>query len=372
MPSLSRRSLLPAASVIGATAAVSAAATTASAAETGMSGKAGPRDETYDIVIVGSGCAGLSAAIEAGDLGAKAVVIEKMPRPMGNTIYAGGNFNATCTWVQKKAGVTDTVDAFYKDMMMVSRGRGDPKLTRMFCEQSAGVVQWVTDRCHMTWKPLDIQIAPMLARCHEVAGKLQPGGSQLTRNMMEEVKKLSVPVLFNTKVIELLHDDKLKCTGVRVLDKNGSRNIYTKGGVILCTGGFHANKGMVTQYISGSAAWMPLRGSNCCTGENVTLTAPFFPSGRPRRALGRPRRPGPLADSPAPSRPHCHARPTGRPAAQFPPKRPARPARRALQRRTSGPRAAPSAVHRLAVRNPGPLRPYGNRLRRRSGMPGPQ
>lgn len=153
MPSLSRRSLLSAASVIGATAAVSAAATTASAAETGMSGKAGPRDETYDIVIVGSGCAGLSAAIEAGDLGAKAVVIEKMPRPMGNTIYAGGNFNATCTWVQKKAGVTDTVDAFYKDMMMVSRGRGDPKLTRMFCEQSAGVVQWVTDRCHMTWKP---------------------------------------------------------------------------------------------------------------------------------------------------------------------------------------------------------------------------
>lgn len=277
MPSLSRRSLLSAASVIGATAAVSAAATTASAAETGMSGKAGPRDETYDIVIVGSGCAGLSAAIEAGDLGAKAVVIEKMPRPMGNTIYAGGNFNATCTWVQKKADVTDTVDAFYKDMMMVSRGRGDPKLTRMFCEQSAGVVQWVTDRCHMTWKPLDIQIAPMLARCHEVAGKLQPGGSQLTRNMMEEVKKLGVPVLFNTKVIELLHDDKLKCTGVRVLDKNGSRNIYTKGGVILCTGGFHANKGMVTQYISGSAAWMPLRGSNCCTGENVTLTAPFFP-----------------------------------------------------------------------------------------------
>lgn len=88
-------------------------------------------------MIVGSGCAGLSAAIEAGDLGAKAVVIEKMPRPMGNTIYAGGNFNATCTWVQKKAGVTDTVDAFYKDMMMVSRGRRCArKLTRMFCERA--------------------------------------------------------------------------------------------------------------------------------------------------------------------------------------------------------------------------------------------
>lgn len=80
--------------------------------------------------------------------------------------------------------------------------------------------------------------------------------------MMEEVKKLSVPVLFNTKVIELLHDDKLKCTGVRVLDKNGSRNIYTKGGVILCTGGSREQRhGDAVRH--GSAAWMPLRGSTC-------------------------------------------------------------------------------------------------------------
>ena len=270
---LSRRSLLSAAGIFGASTAVGAVATTAQAAQT----KSKAKSETYDVVIVGAGCAGLSAAIEAGDLGVKAVVIEKMPRPMGNTIYAGGNFNATGTWIHKRDGIKDSVDAFYKDMMEVSRYRCDPKLMRMFCEQSADAVQWVTDRCHMEWKPLDIQIAPMLARCHEVAGKLQPGGAQLTRNMMAEVKKLGVPVLFNTKVVEILHDDQLNCTGVRVVDKNGSREIYAKGGVILCTGGFHNNKAMVTQFISGSAAWMPLRGSTCSTGENITLTAPFFP-----------------------------------------------------------------------------------------------
>ena len=54
--------------------------------------------QEYDIVVIGSGCAGLTVAIEAADLGAKVVVLEKMFGPFGNTIYAGGNFNATNTW----------------------------------------------------------------------------------------------------------------------------------------------------------------------------------------------------------------------------------------------------------------------------------
>jgi len=47
--------------------------------------------QEYDIVVIGSGCAGLTVAIEAADLGAKVVVLEKMFGPFGNTIYAGGN-----------------------------------------------------------------------------------------------------------------------------------------------------------------------------------------------------------------------------------------------------------------------------------------
>ncbi len=231
----------------------------------------------YDVVIVGCGCAGLAAAIEAADRGAKAVVLEKSLAPLGNTVYAGGFVNAACTWVQKRDGIKDDLESFYKDMMMVSKGRGDPELTRMYCRESAGAVQWLTDRCHLSWKKIPMQIAPMLGRSHQVAGKAGPGGSQMVENMLAEVEKAGVPVMFGTKVIELTRDDMLRCTGVKALTKDGPLTIRAKGGVIIATGGFHANKELVARYMGGDVAWMPLRGSATLTGANVLLTQPFFP-----------------------------------------------------------------------------------------------
>ncbi len=92
------------------------------------------KDYKFDFVVVGAGCAGLSAALEAADQGATVAVLEKMGMPFGNTIYAGGIFNATNTYVQKEQGLTDTVDAFYEDMMKVSQGRGDPQWQYALCD----------------------------------------------------------------------------------------------------------------------------------------------------------------------------------------------------------------------------------------------
>lgn len=60
------------------------------------------KDYKFDFVVVGAGCAGLSAALEAADQGATVAVLEKMGMPFGNTIYAGGIFNATNTYVQNR------------------------------------------------------------------------------------------------------------------------------------------------------------------------------------------------------------------------------------------------------------------------------
>lgn len=67
------------------------------------------RTAAYDLIVIGAGCAGMTAAIEAADLGAKVALLEKMSMPFGNTIYAGGHFNATNTFVQKENGFTDTI-----------------------------------------------------------------------------------------------------------------------------------------------------------------------------------------------------------------------------------------------------------------------
>lgn len=233
----------------------------------------------FDVVILGAGCAGMSAALEAADKGAKVALLDKMFAPFGNTVYAGGHFNATNTWVQKRDGLTDTLDEFYKDMMAVSKGRGDPKLTRIYVDKSGDCIQWLTDRVGIEWKKMHTEAWPATTRGHVVAGPKRPGGSQLTQQMLDAVKaNPNIKLFFKTKAIELLKTANLKCIGVRALDNDGEVvDFYAKGGVIIATGGFHANKEMVCKYMGGGTAWMPLRGSPNLTGENIELVRPFYP-----------------------------------------------------------------------------------------------
>lgn len=257
----------------------------AAAGAAGVVGTASAAEEkkgnvlNFDVVILGAGCAGLSAALEAADKGAKVALLDKMFGPFGNTIYAGGHFNATDTFVQKRDGLTDTKDAFYKDMMAVSQGRGDPELTRMYVEKSGECIQWLTDRVGIEWKKMHNEAWPALTRGHVVAGPKKPGGAQLTTQMIEAVKKsANIKLFYNTKAIELLRTPALACTGVRAVTTKGEViDFMAKGGVIVATGGFHNNKEMVTQYMGGGVAWMPLRGAATLTGENIELTRPFFP-----------------------------------------------------------------------------------------------
>ncbi len=257
----------------------------AAAASVGIAGTAEaaarrPRQYTFDVVIVGSGCAGLTAALEASDNGARVALLEKMSMPFGNTIYAGGIFNATKTYVQKEQGLdTDTVEAFYQDMMKVSLNQGNPELTKIFAEESASAVQWLTDRAGVRFKKLVTEVWPGLNRGHQVAGELKPGGNQLVKQLMDEVKKSPrIKYFTNTKVVELLKTPLLTCTGVRAISEDLGEVLFNaKGGVILCTGGFHANKEMVCKYMGGGATLMPLRGSPYMMGENIELTKPFFP-----------------------------------------------------------------------------------------------
>ncbi len=72
------------------------------------------QEKDYDVVVIGAGGAGLSAAIEAYDKGADVVVLEKMAIAGGNTNRASGGMNASETSVEAENGVEDSNDLFYK------------------------------------------------------------------------------------------------------------------------------------------------------------------------------------------------------------------------------------------------------------------
>ena len=235
------------------------------------------KDYKFDFVVVGAGCAGLSAALEAADQGATVAVLEKMGMPFGNTIYAGGIFNATNTYVQKKQGLTDTVDAFYEDMMKVSQGKGDKALTRKIAEDCDAMMGWLSDYVGVKFSKPAKLVWPMLSRAHLVLGEVKPGGGQLAKDLMAKAKSLGVEMRFNTKGIALLTDEKTGAvTGVRVKDKKGLSDVHAKYGVVLATGGFSANQQLVTQYIGSAGAKMPIRGSRIIMGENIRLVDPLF------------------------------------------------------------------------------------------------
>jgi len=140
---LTRRNFLKSAGGVAAVAGMAAGGVAVGAREGAAAGSL-PRkwNETYDVVIIGTGFAGLAAAIEAKNAGASAVVIEKMPVQGGNSIINGGDFCAPGTKLQKEAGVQDSTDLMYKAMMKAGMYLNHPELARILADQAKDALEW--------------------------------------------------------------------------------------------------------------------------------------------------------------------------------------------------------------------------------------
>ncbi|MDR2400388.1 MAG: FAD-dependent oxidoreductase [Deferribacteraceae bacterium] len=237
------------------------------------------KDASYDLIIVGCGCAGMVCAIRASELGLRPVIIEKMPSPSGNTVYSGGILLGVNTKAQteQNKNTSDTVDKFYEDLMIVSQQRGDKVMTRYFAEHCSEALNWLSDSIGIKWMNIVTEVFPAYERSHVVDGPSKPSGSQLAKQLMQAVNDRRIPVLFNTKVVALAGTESLEVTGVKTVSKEGTKSFIARYGVVISTGGFHANNEMVTSQMGGWAANMPIRGSKIISGENFTLTRPFFP-----------------------------------------------------------------------------------------------
>ena len=233
----------------------------------------------YDLVIVGAGCGGLVCAIHAAELGLKPLLLEKMPMPAGNAIYAAGFLLGLNTSFQKAKNVpADTAEAFYDDMMKVSQQKAVPALTHTVVDNCTRLLEWLHSFCGINFLTGNKLVWPQLYRSHLVTGELKPGGAQLVMTLLNKAKAMGVEVRTNTKVVELIADPKTGgVAGAKVKTKGVVSEVYAKYGVVLATGGFSANQALVTQYIGSAGAKMPIRGSRIVAGENIVLTAPFLP-----------------------------------------------------------------------------------------------
>ncbi len=267
---ITRRGMMKACLAAAAGGAVGSGSTIAQAAARA------PAAKVYDAVILGAGTAGLVAAVEACDQGIKPIVLEKMDLPAGNSIYAEGGISACGTRAQAQDGVTESKDALFADMMKVSADQADPALTRTYVEHIGQDVDWLQDTIRLKFRKMRAMPYPLLGRVHFVDGGSITGGGLFIRLLLAACKKRSVPILFNTKAVELITDSRMAVAGVRALTEAGLVDFKARGGVVIATGGFSANREMLCAFMGGVISRIPLRGSPYVTGENITLTRPLF------------------------------------------------------------------------------------------------
>jgi len=202
-------------------------------------------DVSTDIVIVGTGGAGLSAAIEASNQGAKVIVVEKNAFMGGNTNYATGGMNAANTKYQREKGIEDSPELYYKDTMEGGHKKNDPSLLKVLTEKSADTIYWL-EELGANLSQVGRSGGQSVDRIHK-GPEGMPVGTHLMDVFDQQVEKMNIDVRLNTKAIEILSEGN-KATGIKVQNRDGNTYNINAKAVILATGGFGANPELVTKY----------------------------------------------------------------------------------------------------------------------------
>ncbi|QYN42064.1 flavocytochrome c [Gilliamella sp. ESL0443] len=204
-----------------------------------------PNDKAYDVVVVGSGGAGLAAAIQAHDLGASVVMVEKMSVIGGNTNKASAGMNAAETKFQKLKGIVDSKELFYKETLTGGKNKNNPELLRYFVENAPDAIDWL-DNNGIELSGITTTGGMSIDRTHRPASGAAVGGF-LISGLQKNINRRGIEVMLDTNVTEILTENH-KVVGVKVNEEDGSVQTIKAKAVIIATGGFSANREMVEKY----------------------------------------------------------------------------------------------------------------------------
>ena len=205
----------------------------------------GKLENDYDVVVIGSGGTGLSAAIQANELGMKVAVLEKEEELGGNTNRASSGMNAAETNVQLHHGVIDNVADFYRETYKDGGRLNDKDMLGYFVYHTAPAIDWLSDH---GIKLDDITVTGGMSkkRTHRPAS-MTPIGGFLVKSLLDVVAKEEIPVFNKTKVIKLRQAEDGRVNGVEV-NADGITKIINAKAVILATGGFGASKEYIKRF----------------------------------------------------------------------------------------------------------------------------
>ena len=199
----------------------------------------------YDAIIVGSGGTGLTAALQARELGLNVVILEKNGKTGGNTSRASSGMNASESLVQLDEGIIDNNRDFYEETLKGGGLLNDRTMLKYFVNHSALAISWLM-KYGVRLTDLTITGGMSVKRAHR-PGSMEPVGFYLTSHLTNQVEKAGVDIFTGARVTKLLQDRSGKVNGVEVETDDGVKTIKAKA-VLLATGGFGASKEIIKKY----------------------------------------------------------------------------------------------------------------------------
>ena len=279
-----------------AAAALTAAGLNPDDYKTAVENDATAEDSTVDadVVVVGAGGAGMTAAITAAGEGKSVVILESQSMVGGNSVRATGGMNAGKTvyqdenefgesagvektlktaaekyadnetitalaktvseqWAAYQANPTgyfDSVELMELDTMIGGKGVNDPALVETLCSNSADAIDWL-DEHGITLHSVSSFGGASVKRIHrpvDAEGKTVSVGSYMIPLLEENCEKAGVQMMLNTTATEILTDDNGAAVGIKATGASGETVTINAKAVVLTTGGFGANLDMVVEY----------------------------------------------------------------------------------------------------------------------------
>lgn len=218
-----------------------------------------------DVVVIGCGAAGLSAAIEAAERGAQVVVLESEPQPAGSTRLSAG-YAAFCE--------TDLApgprEALYEDLFEAHHGDHDEALVRLYVEHAGATYRRLVElgvRFAGTF-----QFAHMhQAWGHEIAGPGVHGGAELGRLLEVAARERGVEILTNTRGRRILRDERGCARTILAETPAGPLKLVARRAVVLASGGFTRNPGLIRNFgRPGTERILPITGAGS-RGDGLTM-----------------------------------------------------------------------------------------------------
>lgn len=207
--------------------------------------KAAPQvfDEVADVIVVGSGFAGMSAALQAREAGASVMVIDKMPVFGGNSTINGGAMAVAGSPLQKEAGIKDNVDVMVSDMLKAGRGMNDVEMLKLVCNGTAESCAWLMDY-GVKWKPFVQHFGGHSIQ--RVLQTVESSGAGIIRPLIKAARGKGIDMRNQVKMESFIQDDNGRVIGLQVREnyyfpreKTGQLRTYgARKGIIMATGGF--------------------------------------------------------------------------------------------------------------------------------------